>query len=286
MTLDGEAVFFHETLAGAFSRAGFVVDSSGRRLLGVIDVIGMFNFISKAARESLARNPAAEVPAALPAEFVARVVFTEACEDKAGRSTRTCELGDGRRADWATTDAEDGAVLRRDEVQHSLRVAGRRYAKETATSGQWPGQSVTALYNETHELVYQTYLGVNYHCALRNSSALLAPPQANDGARVDMLGYKEVAGVYCRHFRMTVAAGDGPAQKVHLYEDYVRRRLRAVRFGGMRWLFDNLTAVASEADSPLSAQDLDLEAVLRACDPPGIPARSCPSPCSLALTAV
>jgi hypothetical protein len=43
LTLDGEAIYFHESLAGAFSRAGFVVDSSGRRLLGVLDVIGMFN---------------------------------------------------------------------------------------------------------------------------------------------------------------------------------------------------------------------------------------------------
>jgi hypothetical protein len=277
LTLDGEAIFFHETLAGAFSRAGFVVDSTGRRLLGVIDVIGLFNHISKAAKEALDRNPAAEVPAQVPTEFAARVVFTEDCDDEAGRTTGLCDLASGPRVNWASREpGHRSMVVRREEVQHSLRVHGRRVARETATSPQWPGQSVTTLYNETHELVFQTYNGVNYHCALRNDSALraLPSPQADDGSRVDMVGYAEVAGVYCRHFRMTVPAGDGQ-QTIHLYEDYARRQLRAVRFAEMQWLFLNLTAVPSEDRSPLAPRELDMDAVLRACDPPNIvaPAR-------------
>jgi hypothetical protein len=155
-------------------------------------------------------------------------------------------------------------------------VNGRRVAKETVTSPQWPGQSVTTIYNETHKLVFQTYNGVNYFCTLRNDSALrsLPSPQADDGSRVDMVGYAEVAGVYCRHFRMTVPAGSGQ-QTIHLYEDYVRRQLRAIRFAEMQWLFLNLTAVPSEDRNPLAPQELDMDAVLRACDPPNIvpPAR-------------
>ena len=44
LTLDGEALFFHESVAGAFSRAGFVV-ASGRRLLGLIQLLGIFNIL-------------------------------------------------------------------------------------------------------------------------------------------------------------------------------------------------------------------------------------------------
>jgi hypothetical protein len=275
ITLDGEAIFFHETLAGAFSRAGFIIDSTGRRLLGVIEVIGMFNFISKAATEALARNPAAAVPATLPSEFAALVVFTEACEDPAGKTTLSCDLGSGERVDWATSDAKLGAVLRTDEVQYSLKLNGQKYARETATSNQWPMQSVTALYNETHKLRFQTYRGVNYHCDLSTESSLRAPPQAGDGTRIDMVGYTELEGIYCRHFRMTIPAGERPEQVVHVYEDYVQRRLRAIRYANIQWLFVNLTTVSSEAENPLSPQELDLDAVLRSCDPPGLvpPAR-------------
>jgi hypothetical protein len=273
LTLDGEAIYFHETLAGAFSRAGFIVDSAGRRLLGVIEVIGMFNYISKAAKEALERNPAATVPATLPSEFAALVVVTEACEDAAGRSTRSCDLSKGdstERVNWATSDAKVGAMLRTDEMQYSLRLGGHRFAKEIATSNQWPMQSVTTLYNETHRLRFQTYLGVNYHCELSAESSLRGPPQAGDGSRVDMVGYSELDGVYCRHFRLTVPAGERPEQVVHIYEDYALRRLRAIRYANIQWLFANLTSVASEADNPLAQQDLDLDAVLRSCSPPGL----------------
>jgi hypothetical protein len=272
LTLDGEAIYFHESLAGAFSRAGFVVDSSGRRLLGVLDVIGMFNTISKAAQEALARDPTADVPSKLPAQFAAKVVFTEACDDKLGRSYGVCELPDGKRVDWLSRDIEVGPVMQWEEVQHSLTMAGRRYAKETATSSQWPGQSVTTLYNETHKLVFQTYQGVNYHCDLSSEPALRDPPSVGDGVSVTMVGYKEVEGVYCRHFQMTAPIGSGPPQTVHLYEDYTQRRILAIRFGNMRWFFANLTAIASEAENPLAPQDLDMEAVLRTCSPKGLAA--------------
>jgi hypothetical protein len=71
---------------------------------------------------------------------------------------------------------------------------------------------MTALYNEMmRELGFQTYPGVNHHCALRNGSALRPPPpQAGDGAVVNMLGYKEIAGVCCRRFRMTLPACERP----------------------------------------------------------------------------
>ena len=244
ITLDGEAVFFHETLAGAFSRAGFVVDSSRRRLLGVIDTIGMFNLISQATRDALARNQTVDVPAALPAQFAARVVISEECDDASGRSTQSCDLGGGQRVNWVSYRAGDGAaVVSSEETQYSLTVAGRRRALERATSGQFPGQSRTTLYNETHALSFQTYNGVNYYCSLRADDSLGAAAQAaaaqrDAGARLDFLGYQEEGGVYCRHFRITRGGGaDGAApQIVHLYEDYVRRQVRGGRRGGPLWV--------------------------------------------------
>lgn len=48
LTLDGEAINFHESLKGAFTRAGLQVDKNGRRLLGISKVIGLFNLLSSA----------------------------------------------------------------------------------------------------------------------------------------------------------------------------------------------------------------------------------------------
>ena len=52
LTLDGDAMFFHESIAGAFSRAGLRVDSNGRRLLGIVEIIGMFNLLASAFTSS------------------------------------------------------------------------------------------------------------------------------------------------------------------------------------------------------------------------------------------
>ena len=48
LTLDGEGIFFEEALQGAFKRAGLRVDSNGRRLLGVTQVVGLFNLLESA----------------------------------------------------------------------------------------------------------------------------------------------------------------------------------------------------------------------------------------------
>ena len=43
LNLDGEGIFFHETVKGEFTRTGSTVDVNGRRLLGVTQVIGLFD---------------------------------------------------------------------------------------------------------------------------------------------------------------------------------------------------------------------------------------------------
>ena len=259
ITLDGEAIFFHETLAGAFSRAGFLVDSTRRRLLGVIDVIGMFNLISQAARDALAHNQTVVVPAPLPAQFAVRVVIYEACDDSAGESTGSCDLTGGQRVNWVSYRASDGqTVVTSEEEQYSLLFAGRRHALQRATSAQWPGQSLTTVYNETHALDFQTFNGNNYYCRLHadgslSDAALAAAARSDNGSRVDFVGYDEVEGVYCRHFRITKGdGGDGPPQIVDWYDDYVRRQVHtAVRVDSFfgREVLNCLTSQASAKQS-------------------------------------
>lgn len=48
LTLDGEGIMFEESIQGAFKRAGLRVDKNGRRLLGVTQVVGLFNLLESA----------------------------------------------------------------------------------------------------------------------------------------------------------------------------------------------------------------------------------------------
>jgi len=48
LTLDGEGIFFEDSLQGVFTRAGLRVDPTGRRMLGVTAVTGLFNLLESA----------------------------------------------------------------------------------------------------------------------------------------------------------------------------------------------------------------------------------------------
>ncbi len=101
ITLDGEAVSFHEALNGAFSRAGFAIDTNGRRLLGVVEMLGLFKLIRAAAtlNTSAAGGGAgpgqgqlsSQLPIAPPASYYAEVMETDLCQNEQGASTNSCE---------------------------------------------------------------------------------------------------------------------------------------------------------------------------------------------------
>ena len=78
--IDGEAIYFEERIAGAFSRAGFEVDPhQGRRLLGVVEMLGLFN----ALRSAAAGDPDGELNEAIeaiPLKFFAEVTEFRKCE--------------------------------------------------------------------------------------------------------------------------------------------------------------------------------------------------------------
>ena len=186
--------------------------------------------------------------------------------------------GGGRLVDWVTDVANGRKALVLREEQVSQSVGGRRWARTVQTKAQWPGQRLVKIQNESHTLTFQVYDGVRYHCAVREDASLLAALAARrilDGGApaggnvsVAYLGFATVEGVYCRGFDVTVRSA-GIETRLRVYEDHARRRLFLLQMANLRWRFDALAPIASEAANPLSPADLDMDAILRDCDPPG-----------------
>jgi hypothetical protein len=132
--LDGEAVSFHETLSGAFSRAGFAIDTNGRRLLGVVEMLGIFKFIRSAANFNSSATAggagpepgqlSGQLPIAPPASYYAEVTETDLCQNEQGASTNSCE-SDGRPVGRRGTRAS-----RDNQTADSEWQAGRRAAMQ------------------------------------------------------------------------------------------------------------------------------------------------------------
>ena len=104
ITLDGDALSFHEALSGAFSRAGFVIDANGRRLLGVVEMLGFFKMIRSAANASSAGDDSlnkysGQLPIAPQVTYYAEVTEMDMCQNEVGASTRSCERN-GRLVLW------------------------------------------------------------------------------------------------------------------------------------------------------------------------------------------
>ena len=152
ITLDGEAVSFHETLSGAFSRAGFRIDANGRRLLGVVEMLGLFKLIRSAANLNTSAGGggtgpgqgqlSSQLPIAPPASYYAEVTETDLCYDEQGASTNSCE-SNGRpvplrgraRGAWQRSAAcgDPTSSLRGERVLVEQSAA----ASTTICSGQW-----------------------------------------------------------------------------------------------------------------------------------------------------
>ena len=276
ITLDGEAIFFHEKLEGAFARAGFKVDTRGRRLLGVVEILGMFNLIKKAIspREKTEHDLPNELPASPPMQYMAHVVEVEFCEDETGMSTYSCETGSGKTVNWVTKEDSNRNGLRLEEEQYSLLYNGRHWAKTIQSKAQWPEQQLVKIQNETHRLKYQTFRGKPYFCELSedqslkkvvsNRRALVDPSTASD-FKVVFHGFQSVNEVYCKHFEIQ-ANQDGKSETFQVYEDYYKKRLYEFVRGNLRWRFEDLKPIETEEYNPIPFDELDMEVALKACD--------------------
>ena len=128
ITVDGEAVFFEESLKGAFSRAGLSVDqASGRRLLGIVEIIGFFNKLNKlSAEEANQSSTQSDVISQMPLTFVATLSQIQGC------TGINCLLG-GALVDWASVTPEYGPSLITNQELLSLTFGGRPFASTTNT---------------------------------------------------------------------------------------------------------------------------------------------------------
>ena len=265
ITVDGEAVFFEESLKGAFSRAGLSVDqASGRRLLGIVEIIGFFNKLNKLSTEEANQSSTqSAVISPMPLTFVATLSQIQGC------TGINCLLG-GALVDWASVTPEYGPSLITNQELLSLTFGGRPFASTKTTKDQWPNQSLVVLQNMTHSLSLQTYEGVNYYCSLTYDDSLEKAFEARrrklrllqqGAAPFTFLGFVTINGVYCKHFRLTNTSFD-------IYEDYFQKRLYQIQTSLLIWRFENLTSILNEASNPLTEAHFDFEHILQGCDPP------------------
>ena len=76
-----------------------------------------------------------------------------------------------------------------------------------------------------------------------------------------LVGYQTIDGVYCKHY---VISG---SKKVNVYEDYARRKLKAIRFANLQWTFEDLKELKEGETDLLSSSSFDMDAILASCDP-------------------
>jgi len=262
LTLDGDLISFHEALEGSFSRAGFdVVGTRGsrRRLLGVVETIGMFNFLSTVL-DPEDPTGGSGVPGEIPrvGPFVADMLNIVKCEVP---GMQNCHLDDGSLVDWVTED--DGVnVLVWRERQEYYNVDGRQLAKTERSCEMYPGVTQVELFNGTDRFEYVLYADQRFHCKQEGDSTLV---QAINGSGAgestadvnadpddyDVMdkGLVEVNGTLCQKY---LIAGSGQAVAYYTVPDEAHR-LFQLCFGEaehMCWRYQSLTFLADGAAPP------------------------------------
>jgi hypothetical protein len=262
ITLDGSSLIFHEVLKSTFSRAGFSVDqASGRRLIGVVEILGLFNKINKLREQDKTSQAANNAPSRMPLTFIANTSEYRRCTD------RDCWL-DGKMVDWVSAQPDGSMAMVTRQQIYSLTFDGLPFAKSVISKDQWPDQTMVVLQNLSHKLMMQTYGGISYHCSLQNDTSLGTSLMrrrlraASSETPFQFVGLSTVDGVTCRKFHMFNASAD-----TEMYEHYEEKRVYQLRWLNMKVTFDTLSAVEGEQTNPLTRADFDLERAMRNCDP-------------------
>ena len=289
--LDGTAVMFEERLANTFSRAGLQVDpSTNRRLLGVVDVLGMFNMINRAAKDNPELDGAG--PAMLPTYFKANITTLDLCEYEGSDTYCNVPGTVDRHVDWvsvmgsATDIAKQVRVLESHQEMFSMNINSQPIGVTTTTRAQWPEQSMSVVQNATHKLKFQTFKGHHYFCTMEESNELAQvtqsrrklqqvsalarraasePVQGRQGVSVASLGFATVDDVYCQQFEI-VETGFFSGRRVTLFENYAQKRVQRIEFEIYIWRFDNLVPLEAN-ESPLHPADFDIDFIFGDCDP-------------------
>lgn len=280
ITLDGTAIFFEETMANTFSRAGLTVDTStNRRLLGAAEVLGMFKKINKAAE---AAGNLQELPSPLPMHFTAKIVQHQGCVGMVDGNNLCGDPAIAGVVDWTSLDEYGNTELLLEQDMHSMKMDGSPVTFVRAHKAQYPGQFLVEVLNTSHKLTYQEYKGVKYHCLYEETDSLSEimnqrralhdarrrAMDPNDPLKIDFLGFDVVDGEYCGHYVITdPIAGDSPNALIHMYEDWTTRKLHKITFGETAWVFEKLTELMNEDENPMSKDDVDMDRIWDECDP-------------------
>eukprot|EP00961_Rhodomonas_salina_P191357 2582039-Rhodomonas_salina.1 len=298
LTLDGEAIFFHERLEGAFLRAGFTVDTdahtNGRRLLGIVQILGLFNSFNKAITNAGGGddNPQLDL-INFPLTFVADVTTFQLCPKETG-----CVLN-SEQIEYATHMPDGRQAFTKHEKSYSQTVNGAFVAKSVETTPQYPSQERVTVQNTTHKISYQVFDGRNYYCNLENNTELESVlarrsrarrvgPNTPDVAEFNFAGYVTINGRYCRHIkvceeadeqyenitynenRTEILSREPYTQTVRIcydvLEDYFTKVIYRMEMYDMIFQFDKFTEISSELNNPLSGDEVDLDALLASCD--------------------
>lgn len=173
--LDGNIVEFKNDMHSMFTRAGFTVAPSGRRLQGAFDLIGLFNALPSFD----AWNATYDEPPQIPTTFIAQASLMYACtyQDDAGLTTDLCDAFNIRSRNtvshrgekWTHTnvtmwsDAEKG--LERESYYNMPLLYGWSFEKINDRSGAlqhvaqtWPAANET-YFCRTHENMPAIALG-------------------------------------------------------------------------------------------------------------------------------
>jgi len=266
--LDGEDIFFHERAAGAFSQAGFRVVSgvgNNRRLLGLVEVIGVFNTPGLL-------QPPSEVPGAndllgvSSQEFRANVTKFKICSDTAA----DCRKDDGSMPtgghlqNTADFGLGVGLAMVSHEVVQVVNFSGLVMARTDETSAQYPDQTRTILQTPTETMHFQSFDGWNYHCMQYQDSTMTGAlsvggyrastePGTPSELNITLLGWDDHAcgGVRCRKYKVEPlpdSNGDVVGMPLLYWEDYQQKRVYQMQFGNLLYRYHELTADVSGAE--------------------------------------
>jgi len=178
LNIDGEEVTFHESMKGVFERAGLAVTEDGRRLLGVTDIIGMFNLFNQGISSvqdgttnvnEIADLADAPIPDTIPIHFKATALNFDYC-DCGGDAGQICMGEDNQVVDW-TTMHNDRLSLQTRQEMWSVQHGEESYAKTIYTRDQWPDQEIVELQNATHTLTFQVFQDKKFYCSLEEDDA-------------------------------------------------------------------------------------------------------------------
>ena len=281
--LDGTQISFHESLEGTFSRAGFEVDSGTRRLLGVAQVLGLFNVLSNSFDDSAIGNLTALL-AGIPT-YTGQVSVIKVCESIADG----CFFTNGDLVDHVSTYMDTQAIVT-SEQQFLYEIESKPYSLTIATKAQYEAQKLYTVRNESHKLVFQEYGNGYYHCALTpddglgsgvsdDNSETTETGNSADSVIVTALGQIEVDDKYgnpvnCNHWRIEIQGSE-----VIYYETVDNPRFFLFKSGTDVVRFDDIQFATTglKFDSMAAAECrgvpvelLDLEATLAKCDPQNI----------------